>query len=131
MTLPCLQALENTLKPSLSEPDISPRQVDRGCEGGVTLPLARPPLTPESMPSTGVAANVLGQPQRSAGALCGHSPLWSDDMGDDILKLLIARANFYDKAIGLVHVGVWCGWMCILSCVCVDMCLLLSLVQNH
>ena len=95
--VPWLQALEKTPKPSLSEPDISPRQVDWGCEGGVTLPLAHPPLPPESIPSTG---------QTSAGALRGHSPLWYDDMGDDILKLLIARANFYDKAIRLVHVGV-------------------------
>ena len=118
MYVPCLQVVERTLKPSLSEPDISPRQVDWGCEGGVTLPLAHPPLPPKSMPSTGIAANVLGQPQTSAGALRGHSPLWYNDMGDDILKLLIARANFYDKAIRLVHVGVelavgW-GW-----CICI------------
>lgn len=55
--------------------------------------------TPKPVQSADTASSLVGEPQTSAAALGDHAPSWWDDMGDDILKMLIARANFYDKAI--------------------------------
>ena len=130
----CLQVPEETLRPSLSVPDISPRRVAQGCGGGVVLPPAEgchPGLTPKTTHFTGIATNVLGEPQSSAAALSDHTPSWCNDMGDDILKLLIARAHFYDKAIRLARLSCegGAGGLC-MRCACVRV-LLLSLISEY
>ena len=89
-----LQVPEQPLKPCASDADISPRHVFQEPRSGVVLP-----RDGSCCHSGGTTTELLGEPLTSAAALSGPAPSWCDDMGDDILKMLIARARFYDKAI--------------------------------
>ena len=81
--------------------DVSPQKPKSGGIAGGRL--QEKDVAPQRTPTVG----MQGEERHKEAKHTGDSPpatsvqelSWEEDMGDEILRMLIARANFYDKAI--------------------------------
>ena len=78
--------------------DVSPQKPKRGCTSGGRL--QEKDVAPQRSPTAGMQGEERHKHTGDSLPVTSVQELsWEEDMGDDILRMLIARANFYDKAI--------------------------------